>query len=289
PSDGPPIEVWFFGGSTMWGTGQRDERTIPSRVVREATHAGLNLRAVNYGQPGWGVWQSTLKLIEQVVDGQRPDLVIFYDGINELRPLQNARPGAPWTIDWLYGEDYRRRLEQLHRSPWGVLREYSAWHLAEHLWNLSRRRDWLRVDPELAPDGRLRVRISPAQAVSAQISTQRIYANYAAMIRTARQFAQGEGIAFAAFWQPTVFTKRLLPGETYGSEVFDERAPLVYRAIGERVNELGVNPLTDALDNASSPVLLDVCHLNESGAQIVARRVFQELKPLLKSLDGRDP
>ena len=52
PSDGPPIVVWFFGGSTMWGTGQRDERTIPSLVVREASNAGLNLHAVNNGQPG---------------------------------------------------------------------------------------------------------------------------------------------------------------------------------------------------------------------------------------------
>lgn len=79
----PDVTVWFFGGSTMWGIGQRDAHTIPSDVVRLAAADGVRLRAVNLGVPGYTNWQETILLAEMLGNGERPDLIVFYDGANE--------------------------------------------------------------------------------------------------------------------------------------------------------------------------------------------------------------
>jgi hypothetical protein len=71
--------VYFFGGSTMWGYGANDAGTIPSQFA-----ALTGVRAENFGEKGWTAHQSLVMLIQLLADGHRPDLVVFYDGINEV-------------------------------------------------------------------------------------------------------------------------------------------------------------------------------------------------------------
>ncbi|MEL7209793.1 MAG: hypothetical protein AAGK32_16420, partial [Actinomycetota bacterium] len=52
PSGDDPLKVAFFGGSVVFGMGQRDEHTIPSAVARAAESDGVELEVHNYGLPG---------------------------------------------------------------------------------------------------------------------------------------------------------------------------------------------------------------------------------------------
>lgn len=60
--DEPELVVWFFGGSTMFGFGQRDEHTIPSEIVRSPAADGHRIEAVNVGTPTWAIWQEAAEL-----------------------------------------------------------------------------------------------------------------------------------------------------------------------------------------------------------------------------------
>ena len=88
--------VYFFGGSTMWGTGADDADTIPSLV----TQLG-GFRSENYGECGLYRTPEPGLLVELLQDGHRPDVVVFYDGVNEvahkcrseLTPKSHAREG----------------------------------------------------------------------------------------------------------------------------------------------------------------------------------------------------
>ena len=71
--------AYFFGGSTMWGVGSSDEGTIPSQFS-----AITGTRSENFGERGWTAHQSLMQLIQLIQDGHRPDLVVFYDGVNEV-------------------------------------------------------------------------------------------------------------------------------------------------------------------------------------------------------------
>ena len=90
-------QVWFFGGSTMWGTGQRDSATIPAVVARVLDSMGLQGVSVrNLGETGYVSTQGLVRLLLELRDGHRPDVVVFYDGINDAAAsAMNGRCGWP--------------------------------------------------------------------------------------------------------------------------------------------------------------------------------------------------
>ena len=60
----PTREVWFFGGSTIWGTWQRDSMTVPSQVARLLGERGLrDVRVRNFGETGYVSSQEMIRLI----------------------------------------------------------------------------------------------------------------------------------------------------------------------------------------------------------------------------------
>lgn len=86
PAD-PVHTVWFVGGSALWGLGQRDDHTIPSEVARRAHEAGSPIEAVNLGVPGYTQWQEEALLGYRLSRGERPDLIVVYDGANDLTSM----------------------------------------------------------------------------------------------------------------------------------------------------------------------------------------------------------
>lgn len=72
--------VFFFGGSTMWGASSDDANTIPSIFASSTPY-----RAYNYGEAAWTAHQSLYQLMKLYIEGRRPDIVVFYDGYNEVR------------------------------------------------------------------------------------------------------------------------------------------------------------------------------------------------------------
>lgn len=82
PGAGPTI--WFFGGSTLFGIGQRDEHNIPSDVARLAAAAGTPVKVVTFGFPSWASWQEAGLLDRVLQQRTAPDLIVFYHGANDM-------------------------------------------------------------------------------------------------------------------------------------------------------------------------------------------------------------
>ena len=89
--NGEQKEVWFFGGSTMWGVGVNDTNTIPSLFSRDA-----GVKAKNFGGRGYVSRQSYALLANQYLKSRPiPPLlfrktVVFYDGANDNTDLLSA-------------------------------------------------------------------------------------------------------------------------------------------------------------------------------------------------------
>ncbi len=89
PADGEkPIEIFVFGGSTTYGVGVPDQHTWPSylsQILNEkakATGLGVPVTVTNYGRLGYYPTQELHFIIDVLRSGQRPELVIFMDGVN---------------------------------------------------------------------------------------------------------------------------------------------------------------------------------------------------------------
>lgn len=71
-NEGIDNSVWFFGGSTVWGTGVSDDNTIPSFFAKISGE-----RVSNFGETGWSTRQSLNQLINLIGDGKNPKAIIF--------------------------------------------------------------------------------------------------------------------------------------------------------------------------------------------------------------------
>lgn len=72
-------QAWFFGGSTMWGFGAKDDGTIPAEFAKTS-----GLTTFNFAEPAYVTHQSLNLLMKAYLAGGHPKYVAFYDGFNNV-------------------------------------------------------------------------------------------------------------------------------------------------------------------------------------------------------------
>jgi lysophospholipase L1-like esterase len=101
-SEPDALQVWMFGGSTVWGVGAPDDETIPSHLARLLNDAvGVETVVRNLGERGFVSTQEVIYLMRELQAGRRPDAVLFYDGVNDAAAvsLWPEFPGAHVSYD----------------------------------------------------------------------------------------------------------------------------------------------------------------------------------------------
>lgn len=95
----PIARVRMYGGSTMWGEPLRAAHTIPAEVARRLqplAGTGARIHVTNVGETGYVFTQEVLQLMMDLRAGERPDVVVFYDGINDVAAaVQRGVAGDP--------------------------------------------------------------------------------------------------------------------------------------------------------------------------------------------------
>ena len=277
----PKTKVWLFGGSVVWGWGARDEHTIASCLARELAEAGYNVEVVNYGQIGYVNTQEVLTLLDELRRGERPDVVVFVNGYNDVgTALQEGVAGVPQNESNRRGE-FNMGLTgglvaETRRSGtmWlvrGLLRRSGIVHDARRSFGGPGR-------PSLESLGDEVIRI------------------YAENMRLVERLSPSYGFAALYYWQPVVFWKKNLVGDESRSakqwpafkkllvdvrERFDTTPPL---SEGARFRDL-----TGLFDDIQEPVFIDSAHFSESENQILAREIAKDLTPILEARATASP
>jgi len=254
PAD-PVLTVWFFGGSTMYGIGQRDDHTIPSVVARRAEDAGVRIDPVNFGVSGDTNWVETIRFVEALEGASTPpDLVVFYDGANDA------------SLGWQRANRGNRLLEETSRLPMSA-RE-------EELFTAS------------APEAP-----TPLSAEDdVELRTELAAAQYGSGVDLARRVAAVHGVPVVHFWQPMPESKRLAPSDDgllerlQWTPEMQAAAGRIYREMAKR-SAADVIDLSGAFDDVDRPVFFDQSHTNELGARVVGTAIFDEVLPRLRSLE----
>ncbi len=161
-----PKEVWFLGGSSMFGYNLTDSETIPSAFVREYQKlGGKPIKVSNYGTPNYFSYQELIQLSDNLFRGKRPDIVIMLDGLNE-----GVAPFASF-----------------YRNPWNTPKLQQI--LNPELYNYPEGFDYYHF-----PDS------SKIQEIS-----QKIYVNFLENIANAKRLADQYNFKLFCFWQPVPF------------------------------------------------------------------------------------
>ena len=85
------FNIIFLGGSTVFGALVKDNETIPvyfeQILINKSDYPKLNV--INLGQASYNFRENILILQNLLIDGYKPDLVIIYNGINEIWNLKD--------------------------------------------------------------------------------------------------------------------------------------------------------------------------------------------------------
>ncbi len=278
-----PVEVAFFGGSAMMGWFERDEHTIPSEFARLAEADGINVRPVNYGVPAYVNWQEVMQLQELTSKGQRPDLAVFYDGCNELVSQFNHGPfDEPSHVNAQVTED---RLLGLGEGSRSFARDAgSFWSRNSAVYRLG------KGVKQLIRGGGAKIEgyTSPWRDQSIQQRERGIAAGriYARGVDAAQHLAKSYDFPAAFFWQPLIYTKDKVPGEevAYGSYGTLAEAWHTADDYARAQFPKQVADLSDSLDGVDAPLMYDFVHTNEPGARVIAKAMYERLRPQLLKL-----
>lgn len=103
-SETDALQIWMFGGSTVWGVGAPDDETIPSHLAKLLNQTfGIDASVRNLGERGFVSTQEVIYLMRELQAGRRPDVVLLYDGVNDAAAISlwPEFPGAHVSFDTL--------------------------------------------------------------------------------------------------------------------------------------------------------------------------------------------
>ena len=268
--------IFVFGGSTVWGTGVRDDFTIPSFISRILSlEKGLNVEVINFGQSGYVTTQEIIALLRLLQNGQIPDLVIFYDGINDsFSAFQSREAGIPQNEFNRYAEFNSGRSILLSARNL-IVNSATLRGMKEFMNRLKRKRI---VDESMS--------LSNNTSNFNKLLYDKVVEVYQANIRYANQIAREFKFKTLFYWQPTVFTK----GDNKSSyenvqeltrfEVRDEFLR-VNKIIG-KITHSNFTDLSNIFKDYKEPLYVDEFHLGEKGNELIARCMVQDIVKLLE-------
>lgn len=260
-SDAKPTKIIaLYGGSTMWGTGASDETTIPSFVAQK----NPDYKALNFGETGYVAHQSFNRFFESYSAGFRPDVVVFYDGVNDV-----------WN-----------RCRREHTSFSHAREQTIRFYLKE-----KKDSSYLNA---VAPMAELAGKINRTLSSRSQpqkgwfdcsedrAKAERVARNLLYDWLLLKKLVEGYGRKFIAILQPHAYiSKSHVDHLSLDLKLKDQYAavyPLVVSLLPKEFPQLQENflDLRTALDQ-DNYYFIDWCHLSPNGNEIIATRISERL------------
>ncbi len=265
--------VLMFGGSTVWGDGVPDWGTVPAYVQSQLSARRKEPVCVrNFGQPGWVSTQGVIELLRQLQTGKIPNLVIFYDGVNDIGVASDEGAAGGHESISLVARKLQRDVDSYPLIQ--AIVQTNSFRLFERFVpTLSRLREW--------PGYYLKSTYDPE--VFAGAITQTYLTNCRAIKALARDF----GFVYAFFWQPTLgYGNKPLTAEEkqllQEPEVDGAETNELFKAVYPKVQELTRSHdrlfyIADIFAHSPERIYLNDAHLTHTGNEIVARRMVGTL------------
>ena len=287
-ANGEAMRILCFGGSTMMGMGARDDQTIPAVLARRLTERGYRVSVTNYGQLGHNSTQEVITLQQLLKSGQRLDIALFYDGINEMACAEQTG-----HADGLFNEARRRaEFNLLHPDR---RRDLIAAALIGSAPRSLRRLRRLTGLPLRGPLPTEQADLSHVDPVNL---AREVIAAYLANVRLVRLLAGDYGFRPIFFWQPVITTKKFKTQDErrwiddYTND--PERRRLLYEAIiaewrrrPELIESSDIIDLSALFDDWTEPVYIDLYHLSEAGNAAVAEAMLPAVAQVASALRPR--
>lgn len=261
------IKVFTFGGSAMWGTGSRDMFTIPSLLSKELEKMGINAEVSNFGEMGRTINQELIELTQELVKGNIPDLVIFYDSVNDLHSYIDS------NVVGVSINESNRELEFNLSRPNKFFSHFRYMLRNYYLPNSSIVKIYNRIKGKRNEHSKEKLQ---------NFDANKLLQHYQNTILLIQSLSKSYNFNVSFFWQPAIFTKKNLSRteKIASSKRRDLKKPFIGISKKIELNISNFNSfcfynLAYLFKDEKRPIYIDWSHINEEGNLAVAKAIIQ--------------
>jgi lysophospholipase L1-like esterase len=266
------LQIWVFGGSTVWGFGVPDSETIPSYLAALLNDEWVVDTTVrNMGEGAFVSTQDVARLILELQQAKRPDVVVIYGGVNDVY-AGTYSPGVPGAVQ--NQDQISSRVEG--RDIWGrwirSLGLYRAPTFVLGKVGINTNVALLRANSVAELELRIRA-----------LKTADIWLQNYQVVST---LAGTYGFDLVMALQPNLFIsgkplreyeREMLTDMERSQPVFVQGTRLAYSAIQDRLGSGDyerIYDFTDAFNAIPSPLYIDEIHVTGTGNQRLAEMLY---------------
>ncbi|TRX60120.1 hypothetical protein FNH22_08710 [Fulvivirga sp. M361] len=251
--------VHFFGGSTMWGEGSSDSTTIPSLFAYD----NHSYAVYNHGQLAYNSRQNLAELVNKISRGEKMDIVVFYDGVNDasfLCPTEIDVPGhrlVPSFQKRLYGSNTTYIVIMLEKL------------FVRNILNLIN-----RFSDE-----------ANGSAYNCAGNIEKVNQIANGMINNwtmAKTLVEANGGQFIAVLQPGAYVGNAKVDHLELDNDLKDNFISIYNALSNTIDSLDydwIYDFTDAFDR-DEYIYVDFCHVSANGNRIISKRISEAIGAL---------
>lgn len=259
-----PLIIHVYGGSTVWGTGVRDEHTIPSWLSRLASQENSKcVRVDNFGEGGYVTSQDLNRFVTNIRAGKAPHVAVFYAGINDSYVAYQQIPASFPQAFHLFAE----RLDSSNNTFWGLA---------------------IRLVKSSEVHGIIQPAVSALRSDTSQLPDEAKLREAAEVFcknfQLAETLADAHGIKTIFILQPCLQTtgKRLTSRERRILESLDKNLVTVfvqfYSVLHSECRAAHFIDLATMFDKWPENVFIDRFHLTPFGNREIARQIYEALR-----------
>lgn len=269
-----PDTIYIFGGSTIWGTGARDDYTIPSSLSKMLNGDNYDFFIYNYGETGYTFTQEIIRLILLLREGHRPEYVIFYDGINDVYgAYQSGMAGTTQNISIIREKLKSKTDGQLFWT--GVTRIIKEYSMTYRAFN--------KISAGFSPKQLPQEVASKYSDQELRLLSEGVCEYYKRSMELIDNLSQAYDFEYICLWQPVMYTEKKLTDEetTIDPRLNDKTLAKIYRYTTDYL--LAKSPphffiIADALRGRTKSCYIDICHLSEEGNEMIANEILRIFK-----------
>lgn len=247
--------VHFFGGSTMWGEGSDDQHTIPALF----NEANAQYEVHNHGQLAYNSRQELDALISMYSKGERADVVIFYDGVNDAAFL------CPNDIKQLPAH----RLVPMYREKLYVGKSQEVKGLLGKVFYENILKAVHKVTYKPTPEN------SPYDCASNPDKAEEIAEMLMKNWEMANEIVTNRNGKFIAVLQPAAFIGKPKTNHLELDEELGKNFKEIYKRIQQKIRERNHDWIVDLSNSFDGDeyIFIDFCHVSPNGNEIIAREI----------------
>jgi len=249
-ADQPPLQIWAFGGSTLFGWGVADEHTIATQlqIILQKQLPHRQVIVTNYGQPYFFSTQEVSLYIALLRAEDPPGIAIFLDGLNDGTRLPERTQTPDFTQVAATGFAEQRTQLYDNTSPWLKLTPRFPLNRLINYFAGQNKREATVVLPEATTEG----------------TTEGVYTH-----RLNRQLITALSREFDV--QPYIFLQPISPF------VLPSFNTAYYDALKSEMSAPFYD-LSSELDEFGVDVYVDGSHYSDLGCQILAQAIADTLQ-----------